>query len=86
LRARIFTEGFTTRISAGHGLGLALARQAARSLGGDVRLADPGTADDTGGGHGAVFVAQLPAALDTPGPPGVLVDDRRAIRPEEAGC
>lgn len=89
LRARIFTEGFTTRISAGHGLGLALARQAARSLGGDVRLADPGAAEnavDGGGGHGAVFVAQLPAALDTPRPPGVLVDDRQAIGPEEAGC
>jgi two-component system CitB family sensor kinase len=40
------------------GLGLALARQAARRLGGDVRLTTA-----TGEGHGAVFEARLPGAL-----------------------
>ncbi|HEY3502381.1 MAG TPA: sensor histidine kinase [Actinocatenispora sp.] len=58
LRERIFTDGFTTRLTVGHGLGLALTRQAARSRGGDATLADPGGAD-----HGAVFVAQMPGVL-----------------------
>jgi len=40
------------------GLGLALARQAARQLGGDVTLATA-----AGDGHGAVFEARLPHAL-----------------------
>jgi two-component system CitB family sensor kinase len=40
------------------GLGLAIARQAARSTGGDITLAD-GKGDD----HGAVFVARLPGVL-----------------------
>jgi two-component system CitB family sensor kinase len=48
----------STREGDGHGLGLALARQAAGSLGGDVTLADPG-----GAAHGAVFTARLPNAL-----------------------
>ncbi|WP_260982590.1 sensor histidine kinase [Arthrobacter sp. U41] len=57
----VFTEGFTTserpvRTGAGHGLGLALARQLARRRGGDVRVLDPGSP----GGPGAVFMATLP--------------------------
>ena len=58
LRESIFLEGVSTREGEGRGLGLALTRQAARSLGGDVRLTDPG-----GGDHGAVFVARLPEVL-----------------------
>jgi two-component system CitB family sensor kinase len=58
LRGTVFHDGVSTKDSSGHGLGLALARQAARSLGGDIRLADPGGADS-----GAVFVAVLPTAL-----------------------
>ena len=57
----VFAEGFTTserpaRAGAGHGLGLALARQLARRRGGDVRVLDPGSP----GGPGAVFMATLP--------------------------
>ncbi|AGL19812.1 sensor histidine kinase [Actinoplanes sp. N902-109] len=55
---RIFCAGVSTRDGAGRGLGLALARQAARRLGGDVRLARP-----YGEGHGAVLEARLPGAL-----------------------
>ncbi|TDP97878.1 sensor histidine kinase [Labedaea rhizosphaerae] len=62
LRDTVFHDGVSTKDSAGHGLGLALARQAARSLGGDVRLADPGGRGG-GSGAGAVFVAVLPTAL-----------------------
>jgi len=69
VRETIFTEGYTTRISDGHGLGLALARQAARSCGGDVRLAQPGSDGTGGAGHGAVFVAQMPGTLAPPGVP-----------------
>jgi len=58
VRERLFTEGMSTKDGEGRGLGLALAAQAARSLGGEVRLADPGGTD-----HGAVFVAVLPATL-----------------------
>jgi two-component system CitB family sensor kinase len=58
LRDVVFLEGVSTKDSPGHGLGLALTRQAARALGGDVRLADPGDAE-----HGAVFAAHLPEVL-----------------------
>jgi two-component system CitB family sensor kinase len=58
LRERLFVEGVSTKDGEGHGLGLALAAQAARSLGGEVRLADPGGVE-----HGAVFVAVLPSTL-----------------------
>ena len=40
------------------GLGLALVRQVARVMNGDVWLADPGNGDT-----GAVFVARLPGVL-----------------------
>ena len=56
----VFAHGFTTRSadSSGHGIGLALARQTARTHGGDVRLVSPGTDE-----HGAVFEARLAGAL-----------------------
>ena len=60
LAGQLFTPGVTTRDGDGHGLGLALARQAARRLGGDVLLTAPGGDD-----HGAVFEARLPKALVT---------------------
>jgi two-component system CitB family sensor kinase len=58
LGEEVFTAGVTTCGEQGRGLGLALARQAARQLGGDVTLAATG-----GEGHGAVFEARLPHAL-----------------------
>ncbi|WP_328612258.1 sensor histidine kinase [Amycolatopsis sp. NBC_00345] len=58
LRATLFDEGVSSKIAPGHGLGLALARQAARARGGDVWLADPG-----GPSSGALFVAKLPELL-----------------------
>jgi two-component system CitB family sensor kinase len=63
----VFEEGFTTserpvRAGAGHGLGLALARQLARRRGGDVRVLDPGSP----GGPGAVFMATLPGTTASP--------------------
>ncbi|HKS47853.1 MAG TPA: sensor histidine kinase [Amycolatopsis sp.] len=59
LRDSLFDEGVSTKIAPGHGLGLALARQAARARGGDVWLADPG-----GGDSGALFVAALENLLE----------------------
>ncbi|MFC4947027.1 ATP-binding protein [Pseudonocardia sp. GCM10023141] len=59
LRETLFDEGVSTKLVPGHGLGLALARQAARSRGGDVWLA--------GDGDGALFVARLPDMLATEG-------------------
>jgi len=58
LTERIFTEGVSTCDGDGRGLGLALARQAARRLGGDVLLTTA-----YGEAHGAVFEARLPGAL-----------------------
>lgn len=58
LKDAVFAEGRSTRHGPDRGLGLALSRQAARSLGGDVWLADSGD-----GERGAVFVAQLPEVL-----------------------
>ncbi|WP_345129058.1 sensor histidine kinase [Dactylosporangium darangshiense] len=55
---RLFVQGVSTRAGDSRGLGLALSQQAARSLGGEVWLAQPG-----GDGHGAVFAARLPAVL-----------------------
>lgn len=60
LRDAVFTEGMSTKDDMGHGIGLALARQAAHSLGGEIRLADPGGGTT---GRGALFVARLPGAL-----------------------
>ncbi|WP_033292189.1 sensor histidine kinase [Amycolatopsis jejuensis] len=58
LQKTLFDEGVSTKLSPGHGLGLALARQAARAHDGDVWLADPG-----GTTTGALFVAKLPGLL-----------------------
>ncbi|MDT7598552.1 MAG: two-component system, CitB family, sensor kinase, partial [Pseudonocardiales bacterium] len=43
LRASVFDEGVTTKLTPGHGLGLALARHEARGRGGDLWLVDGGT-------------------------------------------
>jgi two-component system CitB family sensor kinase len=58
LASSVFESGVSTNGESGRGLGLALARQAARRLGGDVRLAT-----EHNGAHGAVFEARLPGAL-----------------------
>ncbi|GAA3359438.1 sensor histidine kinase [Saccharopolyspora gregorii] len=78
LRAEVFTEGSTSKDGEGHGIGLALARQAARALGGEVRLADPG-----GGAHGALFVARLPGALAEPAEPAESAESAESAETTE---
>jgi two-component system, CitB family, sensor kinase len=73
----IFVEGVSSNDGEGRGLGLALSRQAARSLGGEVRLAAPGGG---GTGHGAVFVAQLPGALESGRSPDLPDNEPEARR------
>jgi len=75
LRDSVFDEGVTTKLTPGHGLGLALARHEARGRGGDLWLAngtnhgtDPGGGDaaagpEDGSEAGALFVAALPGVL-----------------------
>src|SRR5262249_47506064 len=58
LRDKVFSDGVSTRDGADRGLGLVLARQAARSKGGEVTLATEHSDQ-----HGAVFVARLPGVL-----------------------
>lgn len=63
--SQLFTEGASTKpdsgIPGGRGIGLALSRQIAQALGGDVRLASRGSHD--GELPGAEFSAQLPGVL-----------------------
>jgi len=69
LRDSVFDEGVTTKLTPGHGLGLALARHEARGRGGDLWLAngsgsDPGEdGPESGAEAGALFVAALPGVL-----------------------
>jgi CheY-like chemotaxis protein len=85
VRRRLFERGVTGDAEAGHGVGLASARDLARRAGGDLVLA-PSTA-------GAVFELTLPAATDHPAgdvppPPEtsggrwrvLVVDDEAAVR------
>jgi len=60
---RVFEDGWTTAADDGrpHGLGLALARQAARRHGGEVRVVAAAGPD-----HGAVFAAELQHAVVAP--------------------
>jgi two-component system CitB family sensor kinase len=62
---QLFTEGASTKLAGGvpggRGIGLALSRQIARALGGDVRLARPG--DATARMRGAEFIARLPGVM-----------------------
>jgi two-component system CitB family sensor kinase len=65
LRDSLFEENVSSHPageSGGRGLGLALVRQIARVVRGDVWLADPG-----GARAGAVFIARLPGAVTDPG-------------------
>ncbi|WP_174557454.1 ATP-binding protein [Nocardia vaccinii] len=65
----IFTEGVSTRpdngAPGGRGVGLALSRQVARALGGDMVLASPVGGD--GALPGAEFIARLPGVLEETG-------------------
>ncbi|MDR3458330.1 MAG: PAS domain S-box protein [Verrucomicrobiae bacterium] len=56
---RIFNHGFTTR-KGGHGFGLHSGALAAKELGGAL------TVESRGAGHGATFILDLPAQLDSP--------------------
>lgn len=64
---KLFTEGTSTKpdsgIPGGRGIGLALSRQIARSLGGDLWLSSPGGADAGLRLPGAEFIARLPGVL-----------------------
>ncbi|OBA61146.1 histidine kinase [Mycobacterium sp. 1100029.7] len=64
----LFTEGRSTKpdsgIPGGRGIGLALSRQIARSLGGDLWLASPGGSDADLRLPGAEFIARLPGVME----------------------
>ncbi len=66
----VFAEGATTKpgdhVPGGRGMGLALARQVARRIGGDLWVADPGGERSPTPEHdppGALFVARLPGVI-----------------------
>ncbi|MDH3020678.1 sensor histidine kinase [Gordonia alkanivorans] len=66
----VFAEGATTKpgdhVPGGRGMGLSLARQVARRIGGDLWVADPGGERSPAPEHdppGALFVARLPGII-----------------------
>ncbi|WJG13406.1 sensor histidine kinase [Gordonia sp. Swx-4] len=66
----VFAEGATTKpgdhVPGGRGMGLSLARQVARRIGGDLWVADPGGERSPTPEHdppGALFVARLPGVI-----------------------
>ncbi|MFI5781515.1 ATP-binding protein [Nocardia sp. NPDC051570] len=65
LMESVFAEGVSTKadgdVPGGRGVGLALSRQVARALGGDVVLSHPGGVETSLGG--AEFIARLPGVL-----------------------
>lgn len=67
----VFADGVSTKegagVPGGRGVGLALSRQVARALGGDVWLASAGT--PAGELSGAEFIARLPGVLTEGDPP-----------------
>ena len=62
---QVFIEGTSTKpqsdLPGGRGVGLALSRQIARGLGGDIRLSSPG--DPAAELCGAEFIARLPGVM-----------------------
>ena len=79
---QIFVEGVTTKaglgVPGGRGMGLAIVRQLARRIGGDVVIADPGGP----GRHGAVLVARLPGVIATVEPQPAQAQSTQA-RPDQ---
>ena len=64
---RLFTQGFTTKRE-GHGYGLHSSANAAKSMGGTIVAASPGS------GHGATFTLDLPLNKDAQAGPTAPAD------------
>jgi len=85
LREKVFTPYFTTKKD-GSGIGLPLARQIARSHGGDLCLAEPAAG---GGSGGAIIDIELPiqgpGGASDPTTSGSLTEEPRAQNPRARG-
>ncbi|QNN51470.1 sensor histidine kinase [Nocardioides mesophilus] len=80
-----FARADESRSTRGSGLGLSLVRAVAETLGGSVRIEDPGTAATAGGGATVVLEVPVAGVAEVAAPPVVVRGSAPATAPDQPG-